>query len=104
MDDSGRSNIHPEHLDSYYNVSSTKSIIRHLLKFLFFADLGLALGLGRKCNTETDFYVGFGIGIGNQGVVFFLLSSLFFNQCRKREQRIFRVLHSFSLAAKNDLL
>lgn len=55
----GRSNIHPEQLDSYYNVSSAQFKMRHLLKFLIFADLGLALAFGRECNPETDFYEGF---------------------------------------------
>lgn len=70
----GRSHIHPEQLDSYYNVSSAQFKIRHLLKFLIFADLGLALAFGRVCNPDTDFYVGFGVGTGDLGVVFFLLS------------------------------
>jgi len=51
-----------------------------LLKFLIFADLGLALGFGKQCNPKTDFHVGFGVGTGDLGV-YFLWSLLFLNQC-----------------------
>lgn len=77
----GRSNIHPQQLNSCYNVSTAQFKFRHLLKFLIFADLGLALGFGREYNPETEFYVCFGVGTGNLGVVFFLSSLLFLNQC-----------------------
>lgn len=77
----GRSNIQPEQLDSHYNVSSAQFKIRHLLKSIIFADSGLTLGFGRESIPETDFYVSSGVGTGDLGVVFFLLSLLFLNQC-----------------------
>lgn len=61
----GRSNTHPEQLDSYYNVFSSQFMTRCLLKFLIFAALGLALGFGSECYPKTDFYVGFGVGTGS---------------------------------------